>query len=198
MRDVIRCERFERLDRLLEKMEVTSPPPHLVERWMQTLVELYLGYLRAESPDWPNSTTSTRDAVESLRSEPVLEYIHDPVKRRANAIRKVLATGDRAAVDRMLEKLASDDEGRAIGSEIQSHNRSRGNKRGLYEDLLDDLYRADPGIGHKQLERELREHVGKGVISHINDSLNEIVLTDGRVFKLTGLKDQIYKRRKFL
>ena len=198
MRNEIRRERVERLARFLAKIEVTSPPPHLVARWMQTLVELYLGCLRAESPDWPNSTTSTRNALESLRGEPVLEYIHDPVKRRANAIRKVLATGDRAAVDRMLEKLASDDEGRAIGSEIQSHNRSRGNKRGRYEDLLDDLYRADPGIGHKQLERELREHVGKGVISHINDSLNEIVLTDGRVFMLTGLKDQICRRRKFL
>jgi hypothetical protein len=198
MRDVIRRERVERLARFLAKMETTYPPPHLVKRWTQTLVVLYLGHLRAESPDWPNSKISYRDALESLRGAPTLAYIHDPVKRRANAIRKVLATGDLAAVDQMLNKLASDAEGRAISAEIQSHNRSRGNKRGSYEDLLDDLYRADPGIGHKQLERELRKHVGKGAISHIIDSLNEIVLTDGRIFTLTGLKDQIYKRRKFL
>lgn len=198
MRDGIRHERLLRLQRFLGKMESTHPPPHLVERWTQTLVDLYLGYLRAENPDWPNSKISYRDALESLRGEPTIEYIHDPVQKRANAIRKVLATGDKGAVDQMLKKLASKAEGRAIGSEIQAHNRSHGNKSGPYEDLLDDLYRADPGIGHKQLDRKLRNLVGKGVIDYINDSTGEIILTDGRTFKTSGLKDQIYRRRKLL
>jgi hypothetical protein len=198
MRDGIRHERLLRLQRFLAKMESTHPPPHLVERWTQTLVDLYLGYLRAENPDWPNSKISYRDALESLRGEPTIEYIHDPVQKRANAIRKVLATGDQGAVDQMLKKLASKAEGRAIGSEIQAHNRSHGNKSGPYEDLLDDLYRADPGIGHKQLDRKLRNLVGKGVIDYINDSTGEIILTDGRTFKTSGLKDQIYRRRKLL
>ena len=198
MRDGIRHERLLRLQRFLAKMESTHPPPHLVERWTQTLVDLYLGYLRAENPDWPNSKISYRDALESLRGEPTIEYIHDPVQKRANAIRKVLATGDKGAVDQMLKKLASKAEGRAIGSEIQVHNRSHGNKSGPYEDLLDDLYRADPGIGHKQLDRKLRNLVGKGVIDYINDSTGEIILTDGRTFKTSGLKDQIYRRRKLL
>jgi hypothetical protein len=197
MREEVRIERLDRLERFLAKVASTSSPPHLVDRWMQTLVELTLGYLRAENSDWPNSKISYRDALESLRGEPMIEYIHDPVQKRANAIRKVLATGDKGAVDHMLKKLASEAEGKAIGSEIQAHNRARGNKRGPYEDLLDDLYRADPGIGHKQLERELRKQVGKGVIHHINDSTDEIILADKRVFKLSGLKDQIYKRRKF-
>ena len=198
MRDGIRHERLLRLQRFLAKMESTHPPPHLVERWTQTLVDLYLGYLRAENPDWPNSKISYRNALESLRGEPTIEYIHDPVQKRANAIRKVLATGDKGAVDQMLKKLASKAEGRAIGSEIQAHNRSHGNKSGPYEDLLDDLYRADPGIGHKQLDRKLRNLVGKGVIDYINDSTGEIILTDGRTFKTSGLKDQIYRRRKLL
>jgi hypothetical protein len=198
MREEVRIERLDRLERFLAKVASTSSPPHLVDRWMQTLVELYLGYLRAENSDWPNSKISYRDALESLRGEPTIEYIHDPVQKRANAIRKVLATGDKGAVDQMLKKLASKAEGRAIGSEIQVHNRSHGNKRGPYENLLDDLYRADPGIGHKKLARKLRNLVGKGVIDHINDSTGEIILMDGREFKLSGLKDQIYKRRKFL
>ena len=198
MREEVRIERLDRLERFLAKVASTSSPPHLVDRWMQTLIELYLGYLRAENSDWPNSKISYRNALESLRGEPTIEYIHDPVRKRANAIRKVLATGDKGAVDQMLKKLASKAEGRAIGSEIQVHNRSHGNKRGPYEDLLDDLYRADPGIGHKQLARKLRDLVGKGVIDHINDSTGEIILMDGREFKLSGLKDQIYKRRKFL
>ena len=198
MREEVRIERLDRLERFLAKVASTSSPPHLVDRWMQTLVELYLGYLRAENSDWPNSKISYRDALESLRGEPTIEYIHDPVQKRANAIRKVLATGDKGAVDQMLKKLASKAEGRAIGSEIQSHNRSHGNKRGPYEDLLDDLYRADPGNGAKQLAQKLRNLVGKGVIDHINDSTGEIILMDGREFLLSGLKDQIYKRRKFL
>ena len=198
MREEVRIERLDRLERFLAKVASTSYPPHLVDRWMQTLVELYLGYLRAENSDWPNSKISYRDALESLRGEPTIEYIHDPVQKRANAIRKVLATGDKGAVDQMLKKLASKAEGRAIGSEIQVHNRSHGNKRGPYEDLLDDLYRTDPSIGHKQLERELHKHVGdEDVIHHIDDSSGEIVLNDGRTFKTSGLKDQIYKRRKF-
>lgn len=198
MKHVIRRERLRRLERFMAKIEFTRPPPHLVERWMQTLVELYIGHLRAESPDWPNSILSVVGALENLRIKPTIAYIHDPITQRANAIRKVLATGDIATVDRMLKKLASKAEGKSIGSEIQSHNRSHGNKRGPYEDLLDEIYRDDPGIGHKQLERTLHKQIGKGVIDHINDSTGEIILTDGRCFKLTGLKDQIYKRRKFL
>jgi len=198
MRDEIRRERVVRLQQFLAKIESTDPQPHLVERWIKTLVDLYLGHRRVESSDWPNSTISMRDAVKNRRGVPTFEYIHDPVKKRANAIRKVLATGDHAEAERMLKKLASDSEGRAISSEIQSHNRSRRNKRGAYEDLLDDLYRADPRIGNKQFARQLQKHVGKGVIDHINDSTGEIILADGRVFKLSGLKDQIYKRRKLL
>ena len=85
MREEVRIERLDRLERFLAKVASTSSPPHLVDRWMQTLVELYLGYLRAENSDWPNSTISIRDALEDLRSEPTLDYIHDPVQQRANA-----------------------------------------------------------------------------------------------------------------
>lgn len=198
MREVVCRERLARLERFLAKVEATRPPPHLADRWAQTLVELYLGHLRAENSEWPNSTISIRDALEDIRSEPLFCYIHDPVKRRANEIRKVLATGDLVAADQMLKRLASSAEGRAIGSEIQVHNRSHGNKRGAYEDLLDNLFRTDPSIGHKQLAIELQKHVGKkSVIHHIDDSSGEIVLNDGRTFKTSGLKDQIYKRRKF-
>ena len=58
MREEVRIERLDRLERFLAKVASTSSPPHLVDRWMQTLVELYLGYLRAENSDWPNSKIS--------------------------------------------------------------------------------------------------------------------------------------------
>jgi hypothetical protein len=198
MREEVRIERLSRLERFLAKVESTRPPRHLVGRWAKTLTALYLGHLRAESLDWPRTEIKYGDVFAGSGDLRLHMYVHGPVLDRVNAILEKLSECDHFAVENMLKKLASKAEGRAIGSEIQVHNRSHGNKRGPYEDLLDDLYRADPGIGHKQLARKLRDLVGKGVIDHINDSTGEIILMDGREFKLSGLKDQIYKRRKFL
>ena len=198
MREEVRIERLSRLERFLAKVESTRPPRHLVGRWAKTLTALYLGHLRAESLDWPRTAIKSGDVFAGSGDLRLHMYVHGPVLDRVNAILEKLSECDHFAVENMLKKLASKAEGRAIGSEIQVHNRSHGNKRGPYEDLLDDLYRADPGIGHKQLDRKLRNLVGKGVIDYINDSTGEIILTDGRTFKTSGLKDQIYRRRKLL
>ena len=198
MREEVRIERLSRLERFLAKVESTRPPRHLVGRWAKTLTTLYLGHLRAESLDWPRTEIKYGDVFAGSGDLRLHMYVHGPVLDRVNAILEKLSECDHFAVENMLKKLASKAEGRAIGSEIQAHNRSHGNKSGPYEDLLDDLYRADPGIGHKQLDRKLRNLVGKGVKDYINDSTGEIILTDGRTFKTSGLKDQIYRRRKLL
>ena len=198
MIEEVRIERLSRLERFLAKVESTRPPRHLVGRWAKTLTTLYLGHLRAESLDWPRTEIKYGDVFAGSGDLRLHMYVQGPVLDRVNAILEKLRECDHFAVENMLKKLASKAEGRAIGSEIQAHNRSHGNKSGPYEDLLDDLYRADPGIGHKQLDRKLRNLVGKGVIDYINDSTGEIILTDGRTFKTSGLKDQIYRRRKLL
>jgi hypothetical protein len=98
----------------------------------------------------------------------------------------------------ILEKLASEQGGKKIASEIQAHNRSNRNKPKDYEKLLDAIYKDNPKIGHKELDKALHKYVGDGVIQRIDNSLGEIVLTDGRTFKLSGLKDQINRRRNLL
>jgi hypothetical protein len=94
--------------------------------------------------------------------------------------------------------MASEQGGKAIASEIQSHNSSHKHKKRSYEKLLDELFKDNPDIGHRELEKELHKRAGAGTIHHIDKSSGEIVLNDGRTFQLSGLKDQIYKRRKSL
>ena len=198
MREIILVERQARLEKFLNKIEVNNPAPHLASRWTKTLIELCLGQFKAKDLDWPNSRITFRDVFEQS-GEPCLQmYVHTPVQTRVNAALKKLYEGYPQIAKKMLEALASEQGGMAIASEIQTHNRSNRNKPKDYEKLLDKIYKKNPKIGHKQLEKELHKHVGDGVIQRIDTSLGEIVLTDGRIFKLSGLKDQIYRRRKLL
>ena len=109
-------------------------------------------------------------------------------------IKKIIA-GDHKGALKDAKRLKSEEEGKIIGSEVQSHHASRKHKNRPYEKLLEEIYKARPSIGHKEMERVLRTHVGKGVIKRIDDSLGEIILEDGRDFRISGLKDKIYKLR---
>lgn len=198
MRESIRLERQVRLENFLDKIEATTPPPHLIRRWTKTLIELYLGHLRVEDPEWPNSKISVSDVINRSQGVWLHMYVHTPVINRADNIIKKLLAGDNQGALEEAEKLKSIEEGKKIASEIQSHNASHKHKKLEFEKLLDKLFKNDPTIGHKEFERELKKHVGQGVIQRIDDSLGEIVLEDGRIFKLSGLKDQLYKRRRSL
>jgi hypothetical protein len=195
MREAILLERLLRLEKFLTKLEHKNPPPHLAKRWAKTLLDLYLGLLRAEDANWPNSQISLGDAFKQSSGSWLQMYVHTPVQKRVNAALKKWEEGYPEIARKMFEELASDQCGQKIGSEIQSGNASHKHKKGAYEKLLEDLVKEKPDIGHKEMERELRRQVGKGVIKHIDDSLGEIILEDGRDFKLSGLKDKIYKIR---
>lgn len=199
MREEVCLERQVRLENFINKYEASPPPPHLAKRWSKSLIELYLGYLRAEDPEWPNSKITLDDVL--LRSQGVWlhMYVHTPVSNRADSILKKIHAGDVKGAIAELEQLRSSEEGKKIGSEIQSQNSSHKHKKRAFEKLQEDIVRANPRIGHKEFERELRKHIGKGVIKSMNDSLNEIWLeNDERRFKISGLKHRLSKLRKII
>jgi hypothetical protein len=198
MRDLILIERKRRLENFLHKVETTSPPPHLVGRWTNYLIELYVGYLRAEDSVWPNSKLTTADALRPFNEIKVYMYVHGPVQKRMNEALRKLNEGNIKAVAKMLMKLASEEEGKNIHSEIQKINRSKRGRHEGYNQLLDQFYKDDPNIKTPQLLQRLRKEAGKGVISRIDDRNNRILLEDGKEFLITGLDDQLSKRRKKL
>ncbi len=198
MRDLILIERKHRLENFLHKVETTSPPPHLVERWTKNLIELYVGYLRAEDPEWPNSKLTTADALRPFNELNVYMYVHAPVQKRLNEALRKLNEGNIKAAEKILMKLASEEEGKNIHSEIQKINRSKRGRHEGYNQLIDQFYKDDPDIKSPQLLQRLRKEAGKGVISIIDDRNNRILLEDGKEFLITGLDDQLSKRRKKL
>jgi hypothetical protein len=197
VREEIRIERQIRLEKFLDKFEASTPPPHLAMRWSKSLIELYLGYLRAEDPEWPNSKITLDDVL--LRSQGVWlhMYVHTPVSNRADSIIEKLLTKDWEGAIAEAKRLRSAEEGQKIASEIQSHNASHRHKKRGFEKLQEDIAKANPHIGHKDFERELRKHIGKGVIHSMDDALNEIrLINDERIFTISGLKHRLTKLKK--
>lgn len=198
MREFIRIERKRRLENFLYKVETTSPPPHLVGRWTKNLIELYVGYLRAEDAAWPKSKITNVDALQPFNDLNVHMYVHDPVQKRMYEALKKLNEGDIKAVAKILMKLTSEEEGKKISSEIQKIHRSKRTRNKPFNDLLDQIYKNDLNINTHELLRKLKKEVGKGVILRIEERNNLIVLEDRGEFSISGLKDQLSKRRNQL
>ena len=196
MREIILEERRQRLERFITKVKTKVPPPHLRWRWADELIILYVGYLRAKNVTWPESFVPTSEKFSGSTAPALQMYVHDPVRNRAKDAIKILDSEDRLGLRRFLERLASAEEGELIGSEIQTIYARRKHKHGPYEELLDQIYKSNPLIGHKELYRILMGQVGKGVIKYIDSQHGLIVLEDGREFAVSGLKDQIYNRRR--
>lgn len=199
MKESVRIGRQVRLENFLVKIEATTPPPHLIRRWTKTLIELYVGHLRAEDPEWPNSKITLHHAAKKMHGVWLHMYVHTPVQIEIRKALQKLAEKDYAGVKRILEETASDEFGKTINSKIQSGNSSHKHKKRAYENLQEAIVRKNPKIGHKEFERELRTHIGKGVIVSMDDSLNEIRLNnDERIFKISGLKHRLSKIRNVI
>jgi hypothetical protein len=196
MREIILEERRKRLERFITKVKTKEPPPHLRRRWADELIDLYVGYLRANNKGWPDSASKENYQHTGSADQSVLLYQHEPVSRRATEMKELLERGDLVELANRLDRLASSEEGQEIESEMQSIIAKRKHKHGPYEELLDQIYKSNPFIGHKELYQILLGQVGKGVIKYIDSQHGLIVLEDGREFAVSGLKDQIYKRRR--
>jgi hypothetical protein len=198
MRELILIDRRRRLEKLLDKIETTYTPPHLVGSRTKSLIKMYVDYLRAEDPEWPNSKITYADVIQSLNDHKLLTYIHAPVQKRVHEAREALRKGNIKAVDKLLKKLESVEEGEIIKSEIQTIYRSKRGRHEGFNQLIDQIYRENSSIKTPQLLQRLRKEVGKGLIVSIKDDHNEINLSDGTTFSISGLKDQLSKRRKKL
>jgi hypothetical protein len=198
MRKQIEIERKARLERLLTKIESSRTPSNLKNKWLSNLLELYLGYCRARDESWPNSNLNISKVFADNKNLVLHMYVHEPVSVRVQKILDIYDSGDHMTARAALEKLRSKEEGVKIKSEIQTIHRSNAYKPKEFEQLLDDIFKKNPAIREKEMLNELSKQVGKGIINHFEDDNNLIKLKDGREFAISGLKDQIYKRRKNL
>ena len=196
MRNLIREERISRLQKYVLKIERTDPPTHLTGRWAKTLIELYLGQLRAEDPEWPRSKLSANDLYRTSPNFLLHMYVHTPVQKRVEEALKKLSSKNYAGVKKVLEDLASNQAGLEIQSEIQRMHSAKSRKNHVYHTLLDKIFEENPAIGHRDTLRRLKQEVGNGVIKSINEQTDEIVLKNGSVFSTRGLKDQMLNRRR--
>jgi hypothetical protein len=195
MREIILEERRQRLERFITKVNTKEPLPHLRLRWVGELLDLLFGYLRTKNEAWPRSSTTMPERIEGTAGPFLQMYVHDPVISRTKDAIRILDKGDLKGLRAFLERLASAEEGELIGSEIQTIYARRKHKGGPFEDLLIEIFKQNPAISGKDFEREVRKHVGGPIIRSMNDQLNEIILKDGRDFKISGLEDRLSKLR---
>ena len=195
MREKVRIERQVRLEKFLYKIETSPPPPHLVGRKTKTLIDLSLGHARAEDPDWPHSRITYKNLFSRSSDGFLHMYVHTPVQQRAADALAALKNGNKEEAIKKLERLISDEEGKEIGSEIQTIHRSKRTKNKPHHDLLDKAYKEDPSINDHRLLQRLKKEVGNGVIRSVDERNNKIYITGGGEFNITGLKDQLSDRR---
>lgn len=198
MRESIRIERQIRLENFLDKIEATTPPPHLIRRRIKTLIELYLGHLRVEDPEWPNSKVSAKEILLSSANGYAHMYVHIPVQRRAAEALQALKTDNLELVEKLLKKMMSEEGGKAIQSEIQTIHRSKRGKNNKFHNLIDELFKKEPAMNDNRLLQLLKREVGREVIRSIDERNNKIYIQGGGEFAITGLKDHLSKRRKQL
>ena len=195
MREIVLEERRQRLERFLLKVATVRPPQHLARRWAMELLDLYRGYSRTMDKAWPETSSSSPEQYGEPVDPVFYLYIHDPVANRIKQALSILEAGDPVAAKEFLLRMASEDEGDRIQSEIQTIYAKRKHKGGPFEDLLISIYKKDPHISGKQFEREVRSHAGGPVIRSFDDRSNEIVLVDGRTYSISGLEDRLSKLR---
>lgn len=198
MREEIRIERQVRLEKFLHKFGASTPPQPSAVRWTKTLINLYLGYLRTEDPEWPSSKISLEDIYQRSTNGYLHMYVHAPVARRAAEALKAADDGNNDLVKELLKKMMSSQEGQVIHSEIQTIHRSKRQKNKKFHDLLDQIYRNDTSINDHRLLQLLKKEVGKGVIRSIDERNNKIYIEGGGEFAVSGLKDHLSDRRKHL
>jgi len=197
MSELIRQERRYRLERCLKNIELGRVFKGSAEDHIHKLVDLYIAHLRVEESSWPFLNPDGPEQFNLRAAQNLLNYINlDPFMTRVRAAILALLSGDVQKAIEILQSIV--DEKNAIISEIQRKNRTGANKPSDYRELLKRIYRANPEISAKDMLKELKKEIGKGVIQRIDPNLDEIVTLDGSSYSISGLKDQIYRLRKNL
>jgi hypothetical protein len=195
MSKIIRQERIDRLERCLREIELGQPINRSAEDQIYKLVDLYIAYLRVEEKSWPFFGESGLEIFNLRAAQNLISFIKlDPFIDRVRAAIVALLNNDIQRALEILQKIV--DEKDNIVSEIQRDNRTGANKPSDYNELLKSIYKKNPEITAKDMLKELKKEIGKGVITRIDSKLDEIVTKDGSTYSINGLKDYIYRFRK--
>jgi hypothetical protein len=195
MSKIIRQERFDRLERCLRKIELGQSIKQSEEDQIYKLVDLYIAYLRVQEKNWPYLSEDGPDLFNLRAVENLISFIKlDPFITRIKAAITALLNNDVQRALEILQKII--DEKNKIVSEMQRKNRTGANQPSDYNELLKSIYKKNPEIAAKDMLKELKKEIGKGVITRIDSNLDEIVTKDGSTYSINGLKDYIYRFRK--
>jgi hypothetical protein len=191
----IRIERERRLIKCLTRIESGNLPRGTPKKNIKTLLDLYTAFLRSEDNRWPNFTEEGRIEFDHNVISNLIRYIKlDPFIKRVEEALVTLHGGDVAKVQEILQTIV--DEKDAIASEMQRANRKGKSKDTNYTKLLKEIIQKNPDISAKDLSAKLEKEIGMGVIRDVNYRSDTIVTAIGEEYKISGLKDQIYKLRK--
>jgi hypothetical protein len=191
----IRIERERRLLNWLTRIESGDLPRGAPKKIIETLLDLYTAFLRAQDKRWPNFTEAGRIEFNRNAISKLIGYIKlDPFIKRVEEAIVTLHGGDVAKANEILQAIV--DEKDAIASEMQRANRKGKSKDTNYTKLLKEIVKKNPDISAKDLSAKLEKEIGMGVIRDINYRSDTIVTAIGEEYKISGLKDQIYKLRR--
>jgi len=190
----IRIEREQRLIKCLTRIESGNLSRSTPEKNIETLLDLYTAFLRTEDKRWPNFTEEGRIEFNRNAISNLIGYINlDPIMERVKAA-IVLSGGSLEYAEKIAQTIVNEKD--ALLSEMQSGNRKGKSKDTNYTKLLKEIVKKNPDISAKELLVELKKEIGKGVIRDIDCRLDIIVTAIGEEYKISGLKDQIYKLRR--
>lgn len=195
MSEQIKLDIEKRLVDRLEKINHGRLFRGTSEQQVKSLVALYIAYARSQNENWPQISDEVCAEIDRVSATNLLNFINldpfiGPVRKAITAI----LNGDLKKALAILQKVI--DEKDAILGEIQSKNRKGKNKDSAYKDLLRQILRRMPNSTAKEVLKELRKHIGKGVIRGIKDDTDQIITTKGEEYLISGLKDQIYKIKR--
>ncbi len=195
MRLPIRIEREQRLIKCLTRIESGNLSRSTPKKNIETLLDLYAAFLRAEDKRWPNFTEEGRIEFNRNAISNLIGYIKlDPFIKRVEEAIVTLHGGDAAKAHKILQAIV--DEKDVITSEMQRANRKGKSKDTNYSKLLKEIVKKNPDISAKDLTAKLEKEIGMGVIRDVNYRSSTIVTVSGEEYAISGLKDQIYKLRK--
>jgi hypothetical protein len=190
----IRIEREQRLIKCLTRIESGNLSRSTPKKNIETLLDLYAAFLRTEDKRWPNFTEEGRIEFNRNAISNLIGYINlDPIMERVKAA-IVLSGGSLEYAEKIAQTIVNEKD--ALLSEMQSGNRKGKSKDTKYTKLLKDIVQKNLNISAKELLVELKKEIGKGVIRDIDCRLDTIVTAIGEEYKISGLKDQIYKLRR--
>jgi hypothetical protein len=165
------------------------------EQQVRSLVDLYMAYTRSQRKNWPHLSEAECVEVNRSSSSNLLSFINlDPFIGPVRKAITALMGGDAKKALAILQKIV-DEQDKIVG-EIQGSNRRGKTKDSAFKSLLREILRKNPNLSTLGVLKELKNEIGNGVIKAIKYDTDQIITSKGEEYKISGLKDLIYKIKK--